>query len=214
VASVTEDEALQHLQAILSRPEFQTTPDTPWWQQLLTPILEFLWNTLSQFIALVVQSSTGREGSIGAVVVVACAIAILAAGVYLVRAIRLSVVRESVVRQATLAERRTRSDQLWQDAQRSAERGDFAEALRLAYLSALYALDEHALLQVEFTLTNREHAARLRARAPALGDALSELVASYDRVRYGHTDVPEATFTSFTARAATLRQAALQRRAA
>jgi Domain of unknown function (DUF4129) len=204
-----EDQALERLQAILARPEYHVGRDLPWWQQLLAPLIAYAWNLLSQLIALVVNSASGHEGSLGLVVLVVSAAAVIAALVYLVRAVRLSVVRETELRGASLAERRERSDQLWQSAQQLAAAGDFAQALRLLYLSALYALDEHALLHVEFNLTNREHAQRLKQAYPALGDSFTELVDRYERVRYGRASVPAEHFADFTARAQRVRSAAL-----
>src|SRR5207249_9894517 len=105
---------------------------------------------------------------------------------YLARAVRLSVIGEARVGAGSLAERRQRSDQLWYAAQQLASAGQIDEAVRLVYLSALYALDERALLRVETALTNREHAQRLRSLHPSLGATFAEVVDGYDRIRYGH----------------------------
>jgi hypothetical protein len=133
---------------------------------------------------------------------------------YLVRAVRLSVVRETQLRSASLAERRERSDELWRTAQQLAAAGELGEAVRVAYLSALYALDERALLHVERNLTNREHAQRLQQQYPALGDSFGELVERYERVRYGRASVAAETFSDFSARAQHVRSAALEGSAA
>src|SRR5205823_1268508 len=111
--------------------------------------------------------------------------------VYLVRAVRLSVRRDSRVRAASLAERRERSERLWQTAQQLAAAGQFAEAVRVVYLSALYALDERALLHVESSQTNREHARRLSQLHPDVGQTFSDVVQQYDRLRYGALPVTE-----------------------
>ena len=87
--------------------------------------------------------------------------------------------------------------------------GEYAQALRLLYLSALYALDERALLHVEFNLTNREHARRLKQTYPALGDSFAELVDRYERVRYGRASVAADSFAEFSGRARRVRSAAL-----
>src|SRR5207302_11295591 len=112
----------------------------------------------------------------------------------LVRGVRLSVRRGSQVGSGRLAERRERSDRLWQTAQQLAATGQLAEAVRLVYLSALYALDERALLHVESSLTNREHASQLSQLHPGLGQTFSEVVQHYDRLRYGRFPLTEATF--------------------
>src|SRR5690349_1899652 len=115
-----EDQAIGQLHAILARPEFQADSSLPWWQQLLAPVLNFAWDLISQLWQLVLASFTGREGAVG-IGILALAVLMLGAGVvYLARALRLSVGREAEVRAASLSERRERSDQLWQTAQRLA----------------------------------------------------------------------------------------------
>jgi hypothetical protein len=209
-----EDQALARLHEILAQPEFQVDRSVPWWQQLLGPVFDVVWSLLGQFVQLVLNTTSGREGSLGIVVLVVCAAVLMFAAAYLVRAVRLTVVRETQLRSASVAERRERSDELWRAAQRLAAAGELGDAVRLAYLSALYALDERALLHVEFSLTNREHAQRLEQEYPALGDSFNELVERYERVRYGQASVAAETFTDFSARAERVRSAALEGSAA
>jgi hypothetical protein len=207
---MSENEALQHLQAILARPEYQLDRSVPWWQQLLAPLLDFGWRLLSQLIQLIVDASAGRGGSLGLGVLIGSALVLAVALAYLIRAVRLSVMREGELRGASLAERRERSDQLWQTAQQLAATGHYAEAVRRLYLSALYALDERELLHVEFSLTNREHAQRLKRAYPSLGDSFGELVERYERVRYGQAEVAPEGFEEFSGRAQRVRSAALE----
>ena len=112
--------------------------------------------------------TAGREGWFGLAFVAVCVVLFAVVLVYLVRAVRLSVTRDSRVGSARLADRRERSDRLWQTAQQLAAAGQLTEAVRLVYLSALYALDERALLHVESSLTNREHARQLSQMHPDL----------------------------------------------
>src|SRR5690348_17271484 len=186
---MSEDQAVDRLHTILARPEYRFDTSLPWWQQLLAPILDYAWSLLGQLVQLFTASVTGREGWLGIAVVVLCAAVLAVALGYLIRALRLSVRREAELRGASQAERRMRSDRLWFAAQRVAADGDFAEATRLAYLSALYALDEHALVHVELSLTNREHAHSLARGHPALAQPFVDLVDRYERVRYGHAAV-------------------------
>ncbi|MBV9329038.1 MAG: DUF4129 domain-containing protein [Chloroflexi bacterium] len=204
-----EDQALARLHAILARPEFQADGSAAWWQQLLGPLFTTAWNLLAQLVQLLLDTTTGREGSIGLVVLVVCASLLMLAAAYLVRTVRLAVVREAEVRSASLAQRRERSDQLWRTAQQLAAAGDLEHAVVQAYLSALYALDERALLHVEVNLTNREHAQRLAQQHPVLGDSFEELVERYERVRYGRAAVGAETFTHVSALALHVRSAAL-----
>jgi hypothetical protein len=205
-----EAQALARLHEILAHPEYQVDGSVPWWQQLLAPVLDLGWRLLGQFVQLLLNSASGREGSLGAVVVVVCATVLVIAAAYLLRAVRLSVVSETRLRSASLAERRQRSDDLWRTAQQLAATGKLDEALRMAYLSALYALDEHALLHVEINLTNREHAQRLAQQHPTLGEPFNELVDRYERVRYGQAPVAADSFTDFSTRAQRVRSAALE----
>jgi hypothetical protein len=211
---MSEDEAVATLQTVLAQHQFQSDRSVPWWQQLLAPVFDLAWSLIGQFVQLVLDSTSGREGALGSVLVVASLALLVAATGYLVRAVRLSVVRETRQRGASLAERRERSDELWRTAQQRAAAGELQEALRLAYLSALYALDERALVHIDVNLTNREHAQRLARDYPALGASFTELVDGYERVRYGRASVAADAFDEFSARAQRVRGAALSGSAA
>ena len=71
--------------------------------------------------------------------------------------------------------------------------------------------DERALLRLELTLTNREHARRLNQLHPTLGPTFAEIVDRYDRVRYGSFAVAPAFFTELSDLVGRLRSAALSR---
>ncbi|HEY2596510.1 MAG TPA: DUF4129 domain-containing protein [Chloroflexota bacterium] len=209
-----EDQALEQLRAILAQSQYQSDRSVPWWQQLLAPVFDLAWRLLGQFAQLVLDSTSGRQGALGVVLFGVSALVLVLAVAYLARAVRLSVVSEARLQGASLAERRERSDELWRNAQRKAAAGELGEALQLAYLSALYALDERALVHVEINLTNREHAQRLAQHYPALADSFSGLVEGYERVRYGRATVAPETFKNFSERAQCVRAAALSGAAA
>ena len=205
-----EDQALARLAEILARPEYQAERSVPWWQHVSEPMLDLVQYVLARLIQVLADTATGREGWLGFGVLGVCAVLIGVVGVYLARAVRLSVAREARLSTANLAERRERSDQLWQSAQRLAAAGQLAQAVRALYLSALYALDERALLHIERTLTNREHARRLNQLHPALGPMLADIVDRYDRVRYGSFAVAPELFSELADRVSRLRSAALR----
>jgi len=205
-----EDQALMRLRDILARPEYQVDESQPWWQQLLAPVFDVIEYLIARLIQTVADTTSGREGWFGIGVLVLCAALIVVVGVYLIRMVRLSVVRDSQTGAATLAVRRERSERLWQIAHQLAADGRLAEAVRVLYLSALYALDEHALLHVETGLTNREHARRLSRSHPALGETFSVVVERYDRMRYGRFPVTETTFADLSELVARARTASLQ----
>src|ERR1700716_927916 len=98
-----EDQALEQLQNILARPEFQIDQARSWWDQLLAPVFDLLGYLLARLVQGIVDASAGREGWLGIVVLGLCMGLFVAVFVYLVRAIRLSVTRESRVGMASLA---------------------------------------------------------------------------------------------------------------
>jgi hypothetical protein len=207
---VGEDQALARLREILSRPEYQVDQSRPWWEQLLGPVFDLAGYLLARLIQMLADTTSGREGPVGFGVFGVCLALVVVVLLYLIRTVRLSVMRDSHVRSASLAERRERSERLWQTAQQLAAAGQLTEAVRLLYLSALYALDERALLHVESSLTNREHARQLSRSHPDLGLTFFEVVDRYDRVRYGRFPVTESTFAELSGLVARARTASLQ----
>ena len=206
---MTETQALDRLREILARPEYQVDQSRSWWEQLLAPVWDLVIYLIARLIQTVIETASGREGWYGLIVLAVSGLLVAAAVVYLVRAVRLSVTRETRVRSTDLAERRERSERLWQTAQQLAAAGQFAEAVRVVYLSALYALDERALLHVESSQTNREHARRLNQLHPEVAQTFSDVVERYDRVRYGSVAVTDTTFGELSALVARARTSAL-----
>lgn len=204
-----EDPALARLHDVLARPEYQFDQSRSWWEQLVAPLFDLIGYLVARFVQTLADTAAGREGWYGLAIVALCVVLLAVVILYLVRAVRLSVTRESRIGSARLADRRERSDRLWQTAQRLAAAGDLTEAVRLVYLSALYALDERALLHVESSLTNREHARQLSQMHPDLGGPFSEVVQHYDRIRYGRFAITETTFTELSGRVARARSASL-----
>jgi hypothetical protein len=204
-----ENQALERLQAILARPEFQGDQSRPWWEQLLGPLLGLVLYFVARFVQTMADASSGREGVFGVAVLIVCVVLIASVLVYLVRAVRLSVRRDSRVRASSLAERRERSERLWQTAQQLAAAGQFTEAVRIVYLSALYALDERALLHVESSQTNREHARRLERVHPEVANTFGDVVETYDRLRYGRYPISDQTFAHLNGLVARARAASL-----
>lgn len=178
-----EGDALRTLDAILARPEYAEDAVT-----LYTRLRQMIEQRLIDLIFAIlgpaddaVRTGWGQLGLVVAGVLVVGGIVY-----YLARSAGLSIVRSS----ARLDEHdqvrvRERSDRLWQEAQAAAGSGQYLEASRLVYLSALYALEEHALLRVQEALTNREHALRLAAEHPTASGVFAALVGAYDRLRYG-----------------------------
>jgi hypothetical protein len=204
-----EDQALARLRDILARPEYQADQSRPWWEQLLAPAVDLVGYLLGRLLQILVDTTSGREGSFGIGVSGVCLALVVVVLIYLIRTVQLSVLRDSHVQSASLEERRDRSERLWQTAQQLAAAGQLAEAVRVVYLSALYALDERALLHVETSLTNREHARQLLRLHPDLGRTFFDVVERYDRVRYGHIPITDAVFTELSGLVARARAASL-----
>jgi hypothetical protein len=205
-----EPAALERLREILARPDYQVDLNQPWWAQVLQPIWDLLRYLLERLLQSAMEATSGRAGAYGWTVLAVCALLIALVTVYLVRAVRLSVTRDSRLSLASLAERRERSERLWTTAQQVAANGQPDEAVRILYLSALYALDERALLHVESSLTNREHARELDRLHPVVARAFSDVVDHYDRLRYGAEPVSMTTFGELSALVAHSRAASLQ----
>jgi len=195
---MSEEQALDRLHAILARPDFRGGSAPSFWEQIQATIVDWLFNQFAVLWQSVRGAANGQEGWLG-LGALAFAVVILAAVVlYLVRSVRLAVLREGKLAAESRAERRERSDQLWSTAQALAARRDWPGAVRAAYLSALYALDEHALLHVQTALTNREHATELTRAHPELGSTFAELVRAYDRLRYGRDPITAQAFADLS----------------
>ena len=204
-----EDQALRRLSEILARPEYHVDQSPPWWEQLLAPVWDLVWSLIARLVVTLLDAARGDAGWYGWGVLAVCVVLFAAVGLYLVRAVRLSVRADIRLAVASAAERQQRSDRLWQTAQRLAAAGQWGEAVRLVYLSALYALDERAFLHVDSSMTNREHARRLHSLHPGLGDSFAEVVDRYDRIRYGRAQVTADVFAELAQRAERVRDAAL-----
>jgi hypothetical protein len=206
---VSEDHAVDILRDILARPEFRWDDNRGWWDQVLVSLAQLLIDTWGRLSELVRNAASGQEGWWGLGVLLLAAAIVLLGLLYLGRSVRLAVLGESRVRAESLAERRERSDRLWQSAQELASRGQLDEAVRVVYLSGLYALDEHALIHVHRGLTNREHAGQLRRDHPLVGETFSAVVERYDRLRYGHTAVTPDFFAELSVLVARTRAASI-----
>ena len=202
---MSEDASLQKLHAILSRPEFQADTQRPFWERLVAPLGNVIVSLVVQLYELVQNIVSGRQGWFGAgALTLACIVLVLGA-LYLIRTIRLSMTHDALLAARSRHARRQRSDELWRTAHELAASGRLDEAARTAYLSALYALDERALLHVETSLTNREHVRKLRAAHPDHGLAFADVVELYDRLRYGRLTVTHESFAQLASLVAAAR---------
>jgi uncharacterized protein DUF4129 len=202
---VGEDEALRRLNEVLARPEFGSHSATTQLQEMLA----YLWLSLMGLLDEIFRESSLTGVAINLSVIVLSVLLLVGGVIFLVRTVRRTVGRDDEMQGMSLAERRERSDQLWRRAQELAAAGQLRDAARLAYLSALYALDERALLHVEAGLTNREHAHRLQATHPQVAETFATLVQVYDALRYSGAAVTLEGFRELSGLVARARSSAL-----
>lgn len=179
-----QQQALEQLHQILARPEFQPPEQNPiaaffgFIGKIVLDLFSSMWQVLR-------DGARGEEGPIELIIVAVALLALAVIVVFVARAVRQSLSSDATVAANQRQQRRERSDELWRQAQQAAVTGEYARATRLLYLSALYALDEHAVLRVQVALTNREHASRLASDHPEMGPMFADLVRQYDQLRYG-----------------------------
>jgi len=78
----------------------------------------------------------------------------------------------------------------------SAQAGNYRQAVRQLYLSALLTLEEQNLIRYDRSLTNREVLAQVRSQ-PGVQHHLQPVVATFDDVWYGIHEPDQATFDGY-----------------
>ena len=81
-------------------------------------------------------------------------------------------------------------------ASASAQAGNYRQAVRQLYLSALLALEEQNLIRYDRSLTNREVLAQVRSQ-PGIQHHLQPVVETFDDVWYGIHEPDQATFDGY-----------------
>lgn len=190
-----ESEALERLSAVLARAEFQVAGARNFWEQIVEAASRLLEDMVLRMASAILKAAVGEGGLMGYAVLGVSFALVVVLTVGFVRAIRLSVVRDSGEAARAAAARRERADRLWREGHELARQGQFGEAVRALYLSALYSLEERDVLEVRESFTNREHALRVREAMGRDGsEAFGRLVQRFDRVRYGHYAADDETF--------------------
>jgi hypothetical protein len=82
-------------------------------------------------------------------------------------------------------------------ANTEAQSGNYREAVRNLYLSALLTLEQHGLVTADRSLTNRELLNRVGAEHP-LRPHLEPVVATFDEVWYGVREPDDRTYGQYT----------------
>lgn len=192
--SAAPPDAAARLRAILARPPFaRAAPQMPqWWADF--------WSWLGRAIEALLRpvASTPPEVATATAWIVAIGGALLLAGVLLYLLLGL---RRGVARTARAAppgpEDGLTARGAFDQAGDLARAGDSRSAVRYLYLAALLWLDERDLLRYDRALTNREYLDRVRDN-PALQRRLAPIVATFDRVWYGHAPLSREELAQFT----------------
>ncbi len=191
------------LTSILSRPEFNYTPDEP-------NFLQRLWQNIRQaiedfFLGLFPEGSTIRLPLANLLVILA---AVLVVGVlaYALRGFLADFTSSAVMSaEDELGGEPLTADLALQRAQALSGGGDYRTAVRYLYLSALLLLEERGLLRYDRSLTNREYL-RTVAHRPELAATLREVIDVFDRVWYGFQTLTASEYEAYAQRVETLRQ--------
>lgn len=198
-------EELRELRDILAQNEFQwqTSKPAPW-QKWLQDLLDKISKFLDQLSG---NSQVRLSASLLNYLLFGLGALILAA----VLAFTWINVRRFLVAEITLEaagnieEENLTADTAMQKAQDLSADGDYRQAVRYLYLSALLLLDEHGLLRYDRSRTNREYLHSV-AHLPAIANDLHFVVEVFDRVWYGYQPLEQADFEHYAEQVARLRQ--------
>lgn len=187
--------------------EIRTGPTVlqQWWQNVKDAIGSFFRRLFSRSVSRATPSQTPSINSKWAEwLFVSCVLCLLGAiGWYVWRTLGGRWVRSAkrevrfVGEDAELLQ--LAPDELLSRADRLAQKGDFAGALRHRFIGLLVTLDEHGVWRYDTRRTNWEHIAALKkaARWQALAPSLSDLTRRFDRVRYGNAPCRQNDWTHF-----------------
>jgi hypothetical protein len=187
--------------------EIRTGPTAlqQWWQSVKDAIGNFFRRLFSRSVSRATPSQTPSINSKWAEwLFVSCVLCLLGAiGWYVWRTLGGRWVRNAkrevrfVGEDAELLQ--LAPDELLSRADRLAQKGDFAGALRHRFIGLLVTLDERGVWRYDTRRTNWEHIAALKkaARWQALALPLSDLTRRFDRVRYGNAPCQQNDWTRF-----------------
>lgn len=191
---------LSALQSILSRPEFQSESDN-FLQRLYQKVMDFLIQLLDKLFPHTRQITLPLPTDLVILLTVLLLGGILA---FIFRDVWRNVLPETDLGDENLAvgEILTAS-QASQRARQLSSSGDYRQAIRYMYLSALLHLDERGLLRYDRSLTNREYLRQV-SNQPGLASHLRPVIEIFDKVWYGFQPVDEETYSQYTGQVETL----------
>ena len=193
---------LAALQKILARPEFQNQSEN-FLQRLYRQALDFLSRLLDKLFP-----DTGL-GSVPLPPELVIPFSVLLLGgilAFVFRNIWRDILPETELQDENPADAEILSaSQASQRARHLSSNGDYRQAVRYLYLSALLLLDERGLLRYNRTLTNREYLRQLSGQ-PELASLLRPVIETFDEVWYGFQPVDEASYAQYTGQVAALEE--------
>jgi hypothetical protein len=200
-------DAQQKLDAVFSRPPFQSREVPSAWTQFwrgvgnaIDNFFDWLFRSLpsgSGVNAPSTPTSFGTLTPLGWALLLLGGLLVVGLVVYAVRGARQSVVRDAKVRaEAELDEENITATEALNRAQGQARDGDYRNAVRYLYLGSLLWLDERKLLRYDRSLTNREYLQQAAANGE-LRERLGPVVGTFERVWYGHRDLQEDDFRAY-----------------
>ncbi len=183
--SQAQPNARTQLEAVLSRFEIDTQFSVPIWQR----VLRWLGRWLQRL------SELGGGQAAGGVLIFA-AIGVTGLVVFwAMRRLRGEISAESHLPLLPTDDHNLTAQAAFDNAQQNADTGDYRNAVRYLYLSALLSLDERDQLHFDRSKTNREY---LRSIAGSeFAPTLRGVIDVFDRVWYGFRPIDSATFTHY-----------------
>jgi hypothetical protein len=181
----TQPDARAQLADVLTRFEIDTQFSVPLWQRVMR------W--LGRWLQIVTRAGSGQIAG-GALIIVAIVVTGLVI-LWATRRLRGEISAESSLPLLLTDDPDLSAQSAFDNAQQSAEIGDYRSAVRFLYLSALLSLDERNLLRLDRSKTNREY---LRSVAGSeFEPTLRRVIDVFDSVWYGFRPIDPATFDRY-----------------
>ncbi len=185
---------LSALKNILSRPEFQSESDN-FLQRLYQKVIDFLINWFARLFPDTKNITIPLPTELVILFSVLLLGGILA---FIFRDIWRNVLPEAELDDENLLDGEIlTAGQAAQRARQLSGSGDYRQAIRYMYLSALLLLDERGLLRYNRSLTNREYLRQV-SNQPGLASHLLPVIETFDRVWYGFQPVNEEIYSQYT----------------
>lgn len=191
--------AFDKLSLVLARREFQPTPEPP--PSPLQEWIEAFNRWLDRLLARLMTAEQTSALGIDWIILIVGGLALAGVAFFFWRNVRAHLVREATLAQDAANSHGLSASHAAKQARLLAATANYREAIRFMYLAALLTLDERGILRYDKALTNREVLRRAaQSGDPALAQAMSSVVETFDRVWYGYAPVDDEAYQSYTQR--------------